>query len=209
LTDFYRRAVRALTVGGVVVASAGACAHRQSAYVWVDHVADTDVTPPPGEYRLGNADVVNVQVYGHPEMSGRTRVRDDGKLSIPLLGEVVAAGNAPTALARGIEETLTKRNLVAAPTRVTIALEERAALRVAVLGEVSHPGLFTLDPNSGVAEALASAGGFSEFAHRDRVYVVRREPSMMRIRLRYEDLAGARGRAAALRLRPGDVVVVE
>ena len=79
-----------------------------------------------------------------------------------------------------------------------------------MLGEVLHPGVYVLESNAGVAQALASAGGFTEFAHRDRIFVVRRQAgNSVRIRIRYEDLSSARGQAAALQLRPGDVVVVE
>jgi polysaccharide export outer membrane protein len=163
------------------VLTAGACAHKPGPFVWVDQVAETEISPAVGVSRLGVGDLVGVQVFNHPELSGRTRVREDGNLSIPLL---VAA-------------------------RTTVTIEERAPLRVAVLGEVARPGMFALEPGAGVAEALASAGGLTEFAHRDRVYVVRRTPAPVRIRLRYQDVSGGTAKAAQLRLRPSDVIVVE
>jgi polysaccharide export outer membrane protein len=210
LSDVARRGRRYVALLGapVVLLATGACAHGTGPFVWVDQIPERDVAPVGGEYRLGPGDVVTVQVFSHAEMSGRTKVRDDGKLSIPLLGDVVAAGLSPSALAHTVETELGKQNL-AVGTRVTVALEERAPLRVSVIGEVARPGLFALDPGAGVAEALASAGGFTEFAHRDRLFVVRRQPELVRIRLTYDDLVRARGRAAELRLRPSDVVVVE
>jgi polysaccharide export outer membrane protein len=149
-----------------------------------------------------------VQVFNHPEFSGRSRVREDGNVSIPLVGDLQAAGQTGAELARAVEQQLGVRSLVVA-ARATVALEERAPLRVSLLGEVARPGLFALDPGAGVAEALASAGGLTEFAHRDRIYIVRRTPTPMRIRLRYRDLSGESAKAAMFRLRPNDVIVVE
>jgi polysaccharide export outer membrane protein len=69
--------------------------------------------------------------------------------------------------------------------------------------------MYTLDNNAGVAEALASAGGLTEFAHRDQIFVIRRNPTPVRIRFTYSALAEARGQAATFRLKPGDVVVAQ
>lgn len=202
--------VRLAVGAGALVALAAACNHGggSAPYVWVDDLEDRQVAPAPGTYIIGPGDLVSIQVFNHPEMAVRTRVREDGAVSVPLLGDMPASGESPADLGRAIEAQLAARSLAVAP-RATVVLEERAPLRVPVLGEVARPGLFQLDPGAGVAEALASAGGFTEFAHRDRLYVVRRQPAAVRIRLRYNDLARANGRAADLRLRPGDVVVVE
>ena len=208
-----RRAPWYAALLAVAGALAGACASAGAgagtAFVWVDDVPEPPAAVAAGDYRLGGGDIVTVQVFGHPEMSGRARVRDDGKLSIPLLGDVLAAERSLLALGRAVEDSLVASRLVSGSTRVTVALEERAPVRVSVLGEIARPGLFALDQGAGVAEALASAGGFTEFAHRDRIYVVRRAPEALRIRLRYEDLARGRGRAGTFRLRTGDVLVIE
>jgi polysaccharide export outer membrane protein len=190
------------------VLTAGACAHKPGPFVWVDQVAETEISPAVGVSRLGVGDLVGVQVFNHPELSGRTRVREDGNLSIPLLGDVRVTGQTTAELARAVEQQLGSRGLAVA-ARTTVTIEERAPLRVAVLGEVARPGMFALEPGAGVAEALASAGGLTEFAHRDRVYVVRRTPAPVRIRLRYQDVSGGTAKAAQLRLRPSDVIVVE
>jgi polysaccharide export outer membrane protein len=203
-----RRAARALAGAAAVSALPLGCAHSPGTFVWVDQLPAPDVAPVSTAYLIGPGDLLSVQVFNHPEMSGRTRVRDDGKVSIPLLGDAPAASKAPTDLARDVGALLEARNLAVA-TRVTVLLEERAPLRVSVLGEVARPGFYPLDPGAGLAEALASAGGFTEFAHRDRLYVVRRSPEPVRVRFTYDALVRARGHAAAFRLRPGDVVVVE
>lgn len=207
-SDLLTRCRSAVSAAVMLTVGLAACVHRPGQFVWVDQLDAKDVAPATGAYVFGPGDHVALQVFNHPEISGRTRVRDDGKLSVPLLGEVPAAGRAPAELARDLETQLGARQLVVSP-RVTVQLEEPAPLRVSVLGEVVRPGLYTLETGAGLAQAIASAGGFTDFSHRDRVYVVRRAPTPVRIRFTYEALARAQGQAAAFRLRPGDVVVAE
>jgi polysaccharide export outer membrane protein len=88
-------------------------------------------------------------------------------------------------------------------------VEETRPLTVPVLGEVAHPGQYALERGAGVLEALAAGGGLTEFAHRDRIFVLRRHPVQVRIRSTFEALSRGQGRAAAFRLESGDVVVVE
>jgi polysaccharide export outer membrane protein len=206
---FDLRRVRDCAAGVLALLSAACVAHGTGPFVWVDELPAAEIAPAAGEYRLSPGDLGAVPSYNHPEMSGRTRVRDDGAVSIPPLGDVPARDRSPTELARAIETELGAKELAVA-ARARIALEARAQLTTSVLGELLHPGVYVLESNAGVAQALASAGGFTEFAHRDRIFVVRRQAgNSVRIRIRYEDLSSARGQAAALQLRPGDVVVVE
>jgi polysaccharide export outer membrane protein len=92
---------------------------------------------------------------------------------------------------------------------VTISLEEPKALSVPVLGEVTKPGTYPLDADCTVLHALAAAGGLTEFAAKDRIFVVRTGPKPLRIRFTYGLLTQAQGHAASFRLRTGDVVVAE
>jgi polysaccharide export outer membrane protein len=151
---------------------------------------------------------VAVRVWDHDELSARGRVRADGKLTMPLLDDIDVEGKRTDEVARFMEQQLKQRNLVVSP-RVSVVLEEPRPLSVAVLGEVARAGMYTLDHGAGVAEALASAGGLTEFARRDRIFVVRRTPAPVRIRFSYQALAEARGKAATFRLQPGDVVVAQ
>ena len=89
-----------------------------------------------------------------------------------------------------------------------MTVEESQPTSVSVLGEVAHPGIYTVDPASGVLQALAAAGGFTDFASRDSIYVVRRAPTQ-RIRFSYSMLLDGDKRAESFRLHKGDVVVVE
>ena len=92
---------------------------------------------------------------------------------------------------------------------VTVSLEEARPFSVAVMGELVKPGLYAVPPDAGVLQALAAAGGFNQYASKNRIYVVRDSPDRARIRFTYEQLTQAEGKAATFRLRPGDSVVVE
>jgi polysaccharide biosynthesis/export protein len=199
--EFVSRAALA----GVLLAGAGGCGRSGGAFVWIDDV------PTPrdvGAYTIAAGDLLHVQVWDHDNMSGRMRVRSDGRISVPLLNDATAAGKTPEQLARDLETYLRNKSLVVDP-RVTVVLEETKPLAVAVMGEVVHAGMYTLSPGAGVAEALASAGGLTEFAHRDRIFVVRRTPELLRIRFTYSALVGGSGKAPTFRLQNGDVVVTE
>jgi polysaccharide biosynthesis/export protein len=192
--------------GWVLLALAGVvgCAHI-GPYVWVDdYPASSDVE----DYRIAAGDTLSVVVFGQERMSARERVRQDGKVSLPLLQDVPAAGRSPAALAVEIQGLL-KGFFANVPPTVTVAVAEARPLVVPVLGEVAHPGQYTLEKGAGVLDALAAGGGFTEFAHRDRIFVLRRQPKLMRIRTTFEALSRGQGKATAFRLQPGDVVVVE
>jgi polysaccharide export outer membrane protein len=162
--------------------------------------------PTDDEYVIDVGDLLNIQVFEQPTMSAVARVRSDGRVSLPLLNEVVASGKTPVALASELETSL--KALVLNP-KVTISIQESSPLRISVLGEVGKPGSLELRRGSGVAEALANAGGLSNFAHKDRIYVVRAEPTPVRIHFTYDQVTRAVGKAASFRLRNGDVLVVE
>jgi polysaccharide export outer membrane protein len=164
------------------------------------------------EYRVSAGDLVSVRVWNQEPMSvSRTRVRDDGKISVPFLQDVEVAGRTPVELS-----TMLKAKLMAFVVNpvVTVSVDEVHPLRVPVTGEVARPGVYELDRRAGVLAALAAAGGFSEFAHRDAIHVLRYqlplgERAPLRIRFTYRALAQGERPASAFRLRDGDVLVVE
>lgn len=184
---------------------AAACSLRGT-YVWVD-----DYQPPAGAeaYVIQPGDVLALRILNQEELTSRARVRTDGHISLPLLNEVQAAGLTPAALSQQVQAQLA--NYLRNPV-VTLSLEETQPLVIAVTGEVMRPGRYELEPRAGVLHALASAGGLSQFARLDRVFVLRRtEPSKppQRIRFDYEQLSRAEGRGAAFLLQRNDVIVVE
>jgi polysaccharide export outer membrane protein len=160
------------------------------------------------EYLIRPGDILQVRVMGQDAVSARVKVRPDGKISVPLLRDVVAAGVTPAELASQVQEKLAK--FIVNPS-VTISLEEPRALMISVLGEVAKVGSYPLEQGSGVLEAMAVAGGPNQYATLDRIMVIRREPSGERVRIRfdYDALTQLRGAAATFRLQNGDVIVVE
>ena len=171
-------------------------------YVWVDQLPEDLVVD---EYLIGTGDLLAVRVLNQDNLSTNTRVRSDGKIAVPLLGDVDMRGKAPGRASRELE--LRFKQFVVAPA-VTITVQESQNPTISVLGEVLRAGTYTVAPQSGVLEGLAVAGGFTDYASRDAIYLVRpAQPE--RTRFTYSPLLRGDGRAAAFRLRTGDVLVVE
>jgi polysaccharide export outer membrane protein len=183
----------------------GACAHMDP-YVWVDAYGAQPASENSA-YVIGPGDLVDIRVWNQDKMSAKVRVRTDGRVSVPFLNDFAIAGLTPTAAARSLEAKL-KDYIVNA--MVYVSIEESRPMTVAVMGEVTHPGSYPLEAGAGVTHALASAGGFTEFADRKRIFVLRQgKQELKRIRFAYDDLVRARGLAASFRLQNTDVVVVE
>jgi polysaccharide biosynthesis/export protein len=204
---FQRRVHSAARV--VLALSLAACASTSGGgpFIWAaDYVASTP-SAVVNTYTVGVGDLIAVQVFDNDKISTRGRVRTDGKLSIPLINDVVVAGKTPKQVATDVERALRDQNIVLAP-RVNVVVDEVLPMRITVLGAVSKAGTYPVDPGSGVAEALAGAGGLTEFAKKDRIFVLRKTPTPVRIRFTFESLTGT-GPSGAFRLQQGDIVVVE
>jgi len=173
-------------------------------YVWVDSLPDS--TNSPVEYVLAPGDTINVRVFNQESISGRTRVRPDGRVTIPFLNDVPAAGRTTEELAKSLQTML--RDFVKQAV-VTVSLEEAAQTQLSVLGEVAKPGVYSIDRTSqGVLRALAAAGGFTDFAHKDRIFVVR-AGAPEKIRFTFDSLSTPNSKSAKFRLQNDDVVVVQ
>jgi len=181
------------------------CYAPRGAFITVEEFAGS----APKEYVIGVGDVISVRVFQHEDMSAKGKVRGDGMLSVPLVGEVLAEGRTPSALAAFL--TARFKDFVNTPV-VSIVLEETRPLTVSVVGQVARTGGVTLEAGAGVMQALAAAGGLNDFAHRDGIFVLRRvrgEPNPVRIRFTWTSLAEGSAKAAGFLLQPGDVVVAE
>jgi polysaccharide biosynthesis/export protein len=154
---------------------------------------------------IQDGDVVKVRVFNQEPLSTEEKVRPDGKIAIPVVGEVTARGKKPTQLATEIQDRL--KSVIVAPS-VTVTLAAGAELKVSVLGEVKTGGVFQLEHGANVLHALAAAGGLSEYADADKVFVVRRSLPQ-RVRFRYQDLRSAEPKSISFTLQAGDVIVVE
>jgi polysaccharide export outer membrane protein len=161
--------------------------------------------PEPGEYRIGREDVLEVVVWHEPELTRVVPVRPDGRISLPLAGEVEAAGKTPAELQQGLTQALTP---FVRDATVAVLVREINAARVFVLGEVTRPGGFPLRGPVSVVQAIALAGGRTEFGGDEVVWLRQKQDGKVeRVRLSFEDLV--KGEAAgALWVKGGDVLYV-
>jgi polysaccharide export outer membrane protein len=172
-------------------------------YIWFTEVPREQRA---GDYLIGAGDLLSVRVVGHEDMTTKVRVRADGGIAIPFIQRSITAhGKTPDALSREIEGDLAR--FFNTPS-VSVNVDETLPANIAVLGEVGRPGVFPLGPSLGLSQALALGGGVTEFAARDRIFVVRAQPPE-RIRFTYEAVTRDENGAGQFALRPGDVVVVE
>jgi polysaccharide export outer membrane protein len=155
-------------------------------------------------YRIGPQDVVRIDVWKETEISRSVPVRPDGKISLPLLNDVQAAGLTAMELANSITEGLKK--FINSP-QVTVTVTEINSRRVYVTGEVTRPGAYPLLPNMTALQALTSGGGFTQFANLKKIYVLRNENGkQVKHPFNYKDVVN--GKADDFPLQPGDTIVV-
>ena len=157
-------------------------------------------------YLIGADDVLSVVVWKEPEISRILPVRPDGKISLPLLSELVAAGMTPTQLASAITSEL--RTILVNP-QVAVIVTQTNSRRIYVLGEVTRAGVYPLVSDMTVLQALSAAGGFTAFANLNNIHVMRTENNRQEIfRFRYKEVLIGQNPGQNIRLRPGDTVVV-
>lgn len=179
------------------------CAPPQP-FVWASRLGKPE--DQQAVYRIGPGDEIYVLVADQQALSGTFLVGPDGGYIQPVVGNVAVNGLTTKEAAQQLTARLA--GILVRP-QVTISVTKRRPIRVSVIGEVQRPGRFELPYDDGILAALASAGGLTEFADRDSVYVVRREPHLLRIRFRLKDLAGPEAISARFRLNDSDVIVVE
>jgi len=171
----------------------------------------TPRTPPLADatYRIVPGDRLDVFVWQDRDLSLTLPVRPDGRISVPLVGEVVAAGRTPAQLSQELEERL--RTYVQEP-RVTVIVAESAGLaqqRVRIVGKAVTPKSMVWRPGLTVLDAVIEAGGLTEFADGNRTVLLRRENgAVVRYRVRLSDLLEAGDPTANVELAPGDVLIV-
>lgn len=163
--------------------------------------------PHDPSYIIGADDVLAVNVWKEPEISRTIPVRSDGKISLPLVGEVQAGGMSPKQLESQIAKNL--ENYISEP-EVTVIVQEAKSQRFNILGQVSKPGSYQLTNSTTVLDAIAMAGGFRDFAKSKSIYVLRPQAGGNELRLpfNYKDVIKGEGRSQNIKLQPHDTVVV-
>jgi len=159
------------------------------------------------DYKLGADDVLNIEVWHEPDISGKVPVRPDGKISVPLVGEVQAAGE--TALQLQATITAGLKAYIDDPA-VTVVVEQVNSRKVNVLGRVLHPGTYSLGTKVNVLDALAMAGGPVPFAHLSKIYVLRTPATgrVQRLPFDYNRVISGQRPDENVQLLPGDTIVV-
>lgn len=198
----------ALLIGLLAALSSSGCG-AGGAYVWVDQLDAASATAPPeSAYLVASGDLLNIRIYDQDAITTHCRVSPDGKISVPLVGEIEARGQSTAALVAVISTRL--KPFIVAPS-VTITVEEAQPPKISLVGEVAHPGVFPVTPGTGIVQALALAGGLTEYASHDGIFVLRPRATkgMLRIRIAYDDVTRGIGRGPAFQLQAGDTVVVE
>src|SRR5246127_1587869 len=158
------------------------------------------------EYKIGPQDVLQIDVWKEPEITRTIPVRPDGKISLPLLSDVQAAGLTSVQLANVIRDGLTK--YITAP-QVTVTVTEINSRRVYCNGEVMKPGAIALLPNMTALQAISSCGGFTQFARIKNIYILRVEDGkQVQHPFNYKDVIKGKKPEDNILLQPGDVIVV-
>ena len=167
--------------------------------------ADTPVTEESGTYRIGSGDSLQLFVWKESELTREVTVRIDGRISVPLLGDVQAAGRTPADLADEIARQL--KRFVEAPV-VTVGVGQSRSRRFYVVGMVARPGEFPMSGPTTLVQALALAGGFRDFAKTDSILVLREGEEGKFVSANYKRLESARDGSQNILLQPGDTILV-
>jgi len=197
-----------LSIG--IPAQAGAAWARQTP---VDQkAAASQVQGPRGphgdpSYVIGANDVLAINVWKEPDISRSVPVRSDGKISLPLVGELQASGQTPLQLEQQIAKRL--QSYISEP-EVTVIVTDSKSQKVNILGMVPRPGEYFLTSSTTVLDAIAMAGGFKDFAKQKSIYVLRQAPdgTQKRIPFNYKDVIKGKNADQNIRLQAGDTVVV-
>jgi polysaccharide export outer membrane protein len=163
--------------------------------------------PVAPDYILGTDDILAISVWREPEISKTVPVRPDGKVSLPLIGEIQAKGLTPKQLQTNL--TLALRSYMANP-EVTVIVQEVRSSKFNILGEVARPGSYPLSKPTTVVDALAIAGGFRDFAKVKKIYILREQPngSPTKIFFNYKDVVERNRHEQNVELRPNDTIIV-
>ena len=157
----------------------------------------------PHAYVIGPEDVIFIRVWREPELSGQFSVRPDGKISLPLVNEIAAAGMTPEGLSAKITKDLSACCMV--KPEVTVSVQQVNSKKYFIQGEVQRPGAYPLLVPTTVLEALVNAGGFRDFANKKKILVLR---STERLKFNYNDVIKGKNQNQNILLRPGDQIIV-
>jgi polysaccharide export outer membrane protein len=163
--------------------------------------------PHDSAFIIGNEDVLAISVWNEPNLTKSIPVRSDGKISMPLIGELQAAGRTPLQLEQEITGKL--RNFITAP-EVTVIVEKVNSKKFNILGEVAKPGSYSIAQASTIVDAIALAGGFRDFAKKSGVYVLRKggDGREAKISFNYKQFIKGKDTGQNIQIEPNDTIIV-
>jgi len=188
---------RSARVGVVLLAGAIACAQA---------AAEEPAEPVSSDYTIGVEDVIRISVWGEPNLSQSVKVRPDGRITIPLVNDVPVLGLTPAQVRSLLTSSLS--GYIKDPN-VTVAVEEINSFKVFVLGEVMHQGPLSLKRPTRLLQALAEAGGFTQYSKKQVTLIRDLGGTETRIRIDFKRLVAKDSGQDNVYLKPGDTLVVE
>jgi polysaccharide export outer membrane protein len=201
-----------ILISGWLAAQTDAAKSAKSAKAEPQAVAGDPGTGSPARahddtYVIGVDDVLAINVWKEPDVSRTVPVRSDGKISLPLAGEIQASGETPRQLEKELAAKL--QSFISEP-EVTVIVTEVKSQKFNILGQVSKPGSYPLTNSSTVLDAIAQAGGFRDFAKQKSIYILRQNPdgSQSRLPFNYKDVIKGKDSAQNIKLQPRDTIVV-
>ena len=182
-------------------------AARAGAVSGAEPLVQSATKPHDASFVIGNDDLLAINVWKEPDISRSIPVRLDGRISLPLVGELQATGRTPLQLEQDIAGKL--RSYIAEP-EVTVMVQEIHSEKFNILGQVVKPGSYSLTVATTVLDAIAAAGGTRDFAKQKAVYVLRQNPSggQSRIAVNYKDIIKGKHPEQNIKLEPRDTIVV-
>ena len=174
----------------------------------ISQPVSTEVSKPHDDsFVIGANDVLAINVWKEPDVSRSVPVRSDGKISLPLAGEIQASGLTPLKLEQDIASKL--QSYISEP-EVTVIVQQINSQKFNILGMVSKPGSYSLTNSSTVLDAIAAAGGFRDFAKQKSIYVLRRNSNGTESRLpfNYKDVVKGKNPDQNVKLQPNDTIVI-
>jgi polysaccharide export outer membrane protein len=153
-------------------------------------------------YKIGPADILSIRVWNEPEFSGPVAVHQDGKITLPLVGDLQAGGSTPVEVEKTITKALTK--FVVKPL-VTVTVQQVQSKKYYMDGMIGRRGEYPLVVPTTVLEAVSKAGGIQEFGNEKKIYILRGDK---RIPFNYKDVVRGKHMEQNIELKPGDHVVV-
>lgn len=158
-------------------------------------------------YVIGDDDILAINVWNEPDLKQPVPVRPDGKISLPLVGDIQAAGRTPVQLQQDIATKL--QNYIQHPD-VTVIVQKINSKKFNILGRVMKPGAYPLSTTTTVLDAIAVAGGFQDFAKQKDIYILRQTPGEgdSRLHFNYKDVIKGKNLEQNIKLKPNDTIIV-